>query len=408
MKFIKDYISKELYVDHVMEMAKLANEVYKDQNNIFNLTIGSLYNEDHTLATYKSFYDNYNKLDNIIKSKYSTSCHGNQSYIDNICNHLFKDIDFKLSYQAISTIGGSGAISLSIFNFLDYHDYILTPSIGWDTYRIIPQQFNINHLTYNLFKNDLFDLEDFIKQCDYIINKTNKLCVIINDPCHNPTGYSMSLDIWNSIISYFNSIDKNIPIILINDIAYIDYAFNQNTNKLYFELFNKLNDNILVSICYSCSKSFLIYGHRLGLNIICTKNKELLLDTYNVLVKSARTIWGNVSNGTMDAIGLLYNYSYDQYIKEKDYYIRILKERSANFISGLNKYHIKYYPYIEGFFVTLKIDNQQLDYIHNKLINNHIYAIKVNNGIRVALCSININQAIQLPFILSKIINTNI
>ncbi len=34
------------------------------------------------------------------------------------------------------------------------------------------------------------------------MEKQNRLVIVINDPCHNPTGYSLSEDEWKKVISF--------------------------------------------------------------------------------------------------------------------------------------------------------------------------------------------------------------
>ena len=47
------------------------------------------------------------------------------------------------------------------------------------------------------------------------------------------------------------------------------------------------------------------------------------------------------------------------------------------------------YPYHEGFFITMALpDNAIRDRLHQALIDQHIYTVKVNLGLRIAICSL--------------------
>lgn len=78
----------------------------------------------------------------------------------------------------------------------------------------------------------------------------------------------------------------------------------------------------------------------------------------------------------------------DQYHKELNEAKDILKKRIDLFIRQADECGLEYYRFNDGFFITLKTkNNDQRDIAHQKLIDQHIYTIKVNKGIRVALCS---------------------
>ena len=47
--------------------------------------------------------------------------------------------------------------------------------------------------TYHLFRDDCFNIEGFIERQDAIVKKEGKLVTIINNPNHNPTGFSMTM-----------------------------------------------------------------------------------------------------------------------------------------------------------------------------------------------------------------------
>ena len=70
----------------------------------------------------------------------------------------------------------------------------------------------------------------------------------------------------------------------------------------FMKLFGGLPENILVTIAYSMSKSYLIYGLRSGALIGLSSSEEVIEEFYRVNVCSNRGIW---SNGTRCAQKLL-------------------------------------------------------------------------------------------------------
>lgn len=72
------------------------------------------------------------------------------------------------------------------------------------------------------------------------MEKQNRLVIVINDPCHNPTGYSLSKDEWKEVISFLNECSKTHAVVLLNDIAYIDFSSRQEMAKEYFAQFDQI------------------------------------------------------------------------------------------------------------------------------------------------------------------------
>ena len=59
----------------------------------------------------------------------------------------------------------------------------------------------------------------------------DKLVMIINDPCHNPTGYSLTKEEWKEVVDFLNECSKTHKVVLLNDIAYIDFAYGQGKGE---------------------------------------------------------------------------------------------------------------------------------------------------------------------------------
>ncbi len=378
MKFLKENINTNEYIDNIFTVVNAAKKD-KDPSTI-DATAGCLRNEDGKLFTYKTVFDNESKIESIKKASYASSPSGNKEYVDAICKYILED-RVRNNYDAIATPGGTGALHTAIKLSLNDGDTIIFPEISWGNYKVIAQENNLNVLTYDVY--DLGSLFNAIDSCD------KKAFVIINSPCENPLGHSYTNDEWQRIFEKINNSNKDI--ILLIDNAYMDYAYNDP--KMFFELFNNINDNVLVLVAVSCSKSFSYYGVRLGALIAINNDLEFLNKYINYASRLARTTWSNVSNGAMINVTDILNNHYDEYIKERNESVAMLKRRTDLFITQANEAGLQTYPYTEGFFVTIKMDNMDLrDEAHKKLIDNHIYTIKVNKGLRVGLCSVPFNK----------------
>ena len=269
----------------IVEKAKAAKELYGD-TNVVDATIGSLCDENGVLVAFDTLYNNFKNIKPQVHAKYAQSFSGNDSFKESISNFFFKDIDTLLYKKIIATPGGTGAISSTIANLANKGETILIPNIAWSSYSLMAKEFGLNAKTYPLFKDDKFDLSSLKDLILETFKTQNQVILIINDPCHNPTGYSLSIEEWNELVLFLNTIPNDKKVVLLNDVAYIDYSYNLDNNKKYIPLFNKLNQNILVVISYSCSKSFTSYGLRLGAAIIMNKDINVVNKVFEAYEKT--------------------------------------------------------------------------------------------------------------------------
>ncbi len=378
MEFIASKINKERFTEKVFKVTQAA-KADKDPSTI-NATAGCLYDEEGNLFTYKIVAECEKNLPSKQKFAYAASPSGNKEYVNAISKYILED-RIKNNYKTLATPGGTGAVYTSMKLTLDEGDTIILPKIAWGNYNDMVKQLNLNVIRY-----DVYDLDDLFSKIDSI---DGKVYVLINSPCENPLGFAYSYEQWQKIIDKLNNLNKEVVLAL--DIAYIDYASNEP--KKFFELFNNINDNVLVLICASTSKSFSFYGERLGAMIAINNNSELVDKVINLSSRLARAVWSNCNNGAMLTVTEVLNNHYDEYIVERDNAIKMLKTRVNTFISEADECGLVYYPMQDGFFITLKVeDDDYKEELHQRLMDNHIYTLTVNKGIRIAVCSIPLNK----------------
>ena len=173
------------------------------------------------------------------------------------------------------------------------------------------------------------------------------------------------------------------------------------------ECFNNISDNVMITVAFSCSKTLTSYGMRCGALILFAQNETDVNDTMTVMEKYARATWSNINNSAMDNFVYVVTDNRDNFLKEKETYIDIMKERSDIFLKEAKDCGLDIYPYKEGFFVTLKIEDQKLaEKVHSAFMDHHIYTVLVNKGIRVAVCSVSVPKVKGLAKKMKDIINS--
>jgi len=408
-KFIRENIDHNPIVDNVFKIVNLANEAIaeKGKENVINATIGSLYDEQGQLVALDTVFNTYNSLDNRTKAKYASSFNGNPNFRKQVYNWVIQDTPITLAHSVIATPGGSGAVSSTILNVLDNGETLIIPHIAWGNYKSMATIANCNVKAYQMFDGDAFNLESFKEVCTSVMKEQGKVLAIINDPCHNPTGYSMTVEEWAKLIEFTNELSKEGPVILLDDIAYIDYAYDLQASRQYMSTFNNISENVMIVIAFSCSKTLTSYGLRCGGAVILAKEQQSVRDLEILMEKHARASWSNIPNAAMENFVRVTTEHKDEFNEEKAKYVDLLKQRCEIFKSEADQCGLIYYPYKEGFFVTLKVeDDELLTKFHEAMLAQDIYTIKVNKGIRVALCSLSVDKCQGLAFKMKDILES--
>jgi aspartate aminotransferase/aromatic-amino-acid transaminase len=405
MSFIKESASMTPIVDTVfavVEQAAAAKQKY-GEDAVVDAVIGSLYTEDGKLAAYPVVFETLKGLDDRSLARYAASFTGNPDFRKDARDWVLKD-NSHLFAEVIATPGGTGAVSISIENCLEPGQTLIIPEIAWGSYALMAQMDQLELARYSLFEGDHFNLDSFKSTCKEVMEKQNRLVIIINDPCHNPTGYSMTREEWKSVVDFLNECSRTHSVVLINDIAYIDYAYEGDEAKKYISVFDDISDNFAVVIAFSISKSMTSYGLRCGAAIVLGKTEEAVEQIKIVFEKAARATWSNINNGAMKMFSIIMEERLPEYLEQKADYVSQLKARSDLFLKQAKEAGLSHYPYKEGFFITLDMDNETRDKVHAAFIDENIYTVKVNKGIRIAVCSLPVEKIGGLPARMQKII----
>ena len=377
MKFVKRSHNNAKYVDNIFSIVNMCKA--DPLPSKVDGTAGCLRDETGKLFIYRTVFESEKEVSDIEKASYASSPAGNKDYIEKLSQYIL-DGRVDKPHGAIAAMGGTGAIYAAIKLCLDQNDPIIYPSIAWGNYRLMAEEFNLKALTY-----DIYDLDDLFAKIDSV----ERPFVVINSPCQNPCGHSYTIEEWDRIIDKLNSVEGEA--ILLNDNAYIDYSYGDS--RKFMECFNRINDNVLVMMASSCSKSFSYYGVRMGALLAIHNDQEYIDSFINLASKLARTTWSNPNNGAMINLARVLDKHYPEFCKERDEAVAMLKRRTDLFIAQADEAGLEYYPYTEGFFVTLKFNDQESrDALHQKMIDSHIYTIKVNKGIRIGLCAIPLDK----------------
>lgn len=388
-KIISKHSEGKILKNDTFQISTEAKEAKKIDPSVKDGTLGTFYYEDGSFRTHNVIKEVFKTLNDNEVYLYSTSDGGkdfHEAAVNHFFKHVRKDIEKEMYIRAIATPGGTGALVSGCYNCLDPGETLLVPTPCWGPYFSIANHRGINTETFFLFDGDKFNLKGFIEKANEIIAKQGKLVFFLNDPCNNPTGYTMSEEEFSELIDYLNS--TKVPCVMIYDCAYMDMAVEgMKKTRDKFKLFTKCEKNVLISVALSFSKTYFIYGQRIGAQIIISKDEKVATDMYNAANYTARNTWSNCNRGM---ISLICKVDKDPKLIEKlndelQYVVNDLKNRSSLFLKEAKEVGLTTYPYQGGFFIGVPC-NRENDVIL-ELKKRKIYLLPTAKSIRVAVCS---------------------
>jgi aromatic-amino-acid transaminase len=195
---------------------------------------------------------------------------------------------------------------------------------------------------------------------------------------------------WQETFSFLKKCaeDKSKKIVLLLDIAYIDYAGTVEETRGFMKLFSTLPENILVTIAFSMSKSFLMYGMRSGALIGVSTSQDVAQEFFDINAYSNRGVW---SNGTRGAQKLLADVAKNPELQakidaEREQYTKLIKDRAAIFMKEAKEVGLKTLPFRAGFFITVPASDPKK--VAEKLAQDNIFVVPLKKGVRFAICSV--------------------
>ncbi len=209
---------------------------------------------------------------------------------------------------ASATPGGSGALRHAIDNFLEPGQALLTTGFYWGPYQTLAEEADRKIDTFSMFEGPRGDAQSLdIAALDRAVSRHMKaqgrVLLFLNDPCHNPTGYSMRPDEWRRVAECLASHAGLGPVTLLVDCAYL--AYDARDPRAFLKELAPLAGKVALLFAWSASKTFTHYGLRVGALIACLEDPKERKTTEAALSYSCRGTWSNCTSGGQSAIARL-------------------------------------------------------------------------------------------------------
>ncbi|MCE7526742.1 amino acid aminotransferase [Polynucleobacter sp. IMCC 30228] len=185
-------------------------------------------------------------------------------------------------------LGGTGALRVGA-EFIKRLEPNVPAAISaptWENHRGIFESANFKVLEYTYFDSKTRGV-DFAGMVQSLESFPPRTAVVLHACCHNPTGADLTLEQWQQLVTIFKTRDL-IPFL---DIAYQGFAAGIEEDGLAVRLFADSGMSFFVSSSFS--KSFSLYGERVGAISIVTQSRD---EAARVLSQLKRVIRTNYSN----------------------------------------------------------------------------------------------------------------
>jgi aromatic-amino-acid transaminase len=371
--------------DPIFSLAAEAQKRAAAGDDIVNATIGVLLNDDGSLAIMPSVVEALSQVDPALAAGYAP-IPGTRDFRSAVAEDLLGKYGLAAQCATVATPGGSGALRMAIDDFVEAGQQVLTTSFHWGPYRTLADESGRALTTFRtLDPQGRFDVADLDRKLDAILEAQGRALLILNTPCHNPTGYSLDREDWGAVEQVLARHATRGPIVVLLDVAYSYYA--EEGLGIAIESLERLSDKLLVAFAWSASKSFTQYGLRVGALVTVVPEEVERKRIENAMTYSCRGLWSNCNAAGLAAITRVLTEPAlrDRALAERAALVQMLARRVRHWNTLAQG--LRYPRYDGGFFTTVFCDDAPR--AAAALRERGIFLVPMQGALRVAMCAVN-------------------
>lgn len=373
--------------DPIFALSREATERAARGESIINATLGALLDDQGKLAILPTAARAVHEVPAEEWAAYAPLA-GLPAFLRGVIDDLFaQEPELRESAIATATPGGTGALRHALANFLEPGQALLTSSFYWGPYQTLADEGDRKVSTFNMFgKDGLIDVAALDQAVAAHIQEQGRVLLFLNDPCHNPTGYSMQTSEWRAVVERLVAHAEKAPVTLLVDMAYFAYAAHEP--RAFMHELKPLLGKAGLLFAWSASKTFTHYGLRVGALVACVPDPKERAMTEAAFSFSSRGTWSNCNRGGLVAVTRLLtdDAMRAQCNQERDVLKALLRKRVDAWNQGARAKGLSYPRYEGGFFVTVFCPDPQA--LAARLREHGVYVVPQRGSVRVALCSV--------------------
>jgi aromatic-amino-acid transaminase len=377
--------------DPIFALNAEANARRQKGESIVNATVGAVLDDDGKLAVLPSVIDVIRGVPAAVEAGYAPLA-GPAAYNAAVIADLLGGTPLAEHAIAVATTGGTGALRHAIASFLEPGHKLLTTSSYWGPYKTIADENDRGIETFPMFGQDgELDVSALAKAVDAQLDKQGRVLLILNDPCQNPTGYSMRPEQWRGVVETLLAASRRGPVTLLVDVAY--WLYGSGDPRAFLAHLAPLMGNVGLAFAWSASKSFTQYGARVGALVFVDPEAPRRKRVLDALAYACRGTWSNCNAAGMAAITRI--------LAEPELHAKVDAERAAlkklldgrvaafNAAAGTT---LRYPRYDGGFFSTVFLPSGKSPADAQRaaaaMREEGVYVVPQADSLRVALCSV--------------------
>lgn len=372
--------------DPIFSLDREAQERAKKGEAVINATIGVLLDDAGKLSLMPTVNKLLKEIPETDWAAYAPIA-GLAPYTQAVCDDLFAELPQLRPWAvAAATPGGSGALRHAIANYLEPGQALLTTSSYWAPYGTLADESDRKVETFNTFAADgSFDLAALDAAMAKQIAAQGRVLLFLNDPCHNPSGYSLSDAEYGELAKILVKHGSGAPVTVLIDSAYAVYAADGARPLRHL---GAIADTIQVLVAWSASKTFALYGMRVGAIVGLVPDEKKRIATQAAFSYSCRGTWSNCNRGgqTLVAKVLANADLHAEVKKERAELVANLDRRVAIFNEHAKKAALRYPRYDGGFFVSVFDDNPKARGAQMRA--EGVFVVPQATSLRIALCAV--------------------
>jgi aromatic-amino-acid transaminase len=388
--------------DPIFSLNAEATRRAKAGDDIVNATIGALLADDGKLAIMPTVAHALSSLPFELVASYAP-IPGRDDYRQAVIEDLLGPYGLSDRAVCVATPGGTGALRMSIDDFLEPGQVALTSSYFWGPYRTIAEESGRSLATFDMFNAEgRFFVAAFERELDQLMAKQGRALVLLNTPCHNPTGYSLDPSELDAMVDVLERHAGRGPITLVLDVAY--GYFHPEALDRCIATFAKLAGKVLVLFAWSGSKAFALYGQRIGALVALVPDAADRTRITNAITYSCRGIWSNCNAAGMAAVARLLadKEQHRRVQSERADLVALLARRVAFWNERASAAGLRYPRYDGGFFTTVFTDDPTK--ASRAMCERGLYLVPTAGAVRVAVCAVNEAQIARIVDGLSAVL----
>lgn len=354
---------------------------------VVNATIGALLNDDGSLAVLSTVTQTLQQVPAEEWAAYAP-IPGPAPFVAAVIADTFGSHGaLREAATGVATPGGTGALRHALMSYLEQGQALLAPSFFWGPYQTLAEEHERRVETFPMFTADgELDVAALEVTAGAQLQGQGRVLLFLNDPCNNPTGYSLSPGEWQRLAEALRRLSAKGPVTLLVDMAYWLYGAGPD-HRGFLSALAPLAGHVGLLFAWSASKSFTHYGLRVGALVAVVPEPKLRAATQAALAFACRGTWSNCNRGGMWAVTrLLTDASLrERTDREREGLKALLRRRVEAFNVAAASRSLRYPRYEGGFFVT--VFHEQAEAQALRMQERGVFVVPQKGALRVALCS---------------------